>query len=30
MIIIDEPEIHFHPQMQRSFAKMMEKVNENI
>lgn len=30
MIIIDEPEIHFHPQMQRSFARMMEKINYNI
>gem|GEM_PF-749147 len=30
MIIIDEPEIHFHPQMQRSFARMIEKINQNI
>lgn len=30
MIIVDEPEIHFHPQMQRSFARMIEKVNQNI
>jgi predicted ATPase len=30
MIFIDEPEIHFHPQMQRSFARMMEKINQNI
>ncbi len=30
MIIIDEPEIHFHPQMQRSFWRMIEKINQNI
>jgi len=30
MVIIDEPEIHFHPQMQRSFARMIEKINHNI
>lgn len=30
MIIIDEPEIHFHPQMQRSFVRMIEKINMNI
>ncbi len=30
MVIIDEPEIHFHPQMQRSFARMIEKMNYNI
>ncbi|MEI8092473.1 MAG: AAA family ATPase [bacterium] len=30
MLIIDEPEIHFHPQMQRSLSRMMEKVSENI
>ncbi len=30
MVIIDEPEIHFHPQMQRSFARMIEKINKNI
>jgi len=30
MIIIDEPEIHFHPQMQRSFSRMIEKINQNI
>jgi len=30
MLIINEPEIHFHPQMQRSLARMLEKVNENI
>lgn len=30
MVIIDEPEIHFHPQMQRSFSRMIEKINQNI
>lgn len=30
MIIVDEPEIHFHPQMQRSFSRMVEKINANI
>jgi predicted ATP-dependent endonuclease of OLD family len=30
MIIVDEPEIHFHPQMQRSFSRMIEKINQNI
>jgi len=30
MVIIDEPEIHFHPQMQRSFVRMIEKINKNI
>jgi predicted ATPase len=30
MIFIDEPEIHFHPQMQRSFSRMIEKMNERI
>lgn len=30
MMIIDEPEIHFHPQMQRSFARMIEKIYQNI
>jgi len=30
MLIVDEPEIHFHPQMQRSFARMIEKINQNI
>jgi len=30
MIFIDEPEIHFHPQMQRSFSRMIEKINQNI
>ena len=30
MLIIDEPEIHFHPQMQRSFSRMIEKINQNI
>jgi len=30
MLIIDEPEIHFHPQMQRSFARMIEKIHQNI
>jgi putative ATP-dependent endonuclease of the OLD family len=30
MVIIDEPEIHFHPQMQRSFSRMVEKINQNI
>ena len=30
MIIIDEPEIHFHPQMQRSLSRMIEKINQNI
>jgi len=30
IIIVDEPEIHFHPQMQRSFSRMIEKINQNI
>ena len=30
MIIIDEPETHFHPQMQRSFSRMIERINQNI
>lgn len=30
MIIINEPEIHFHPQMQRSFSRMIEKINQHI
>ena len=30
MVIVDEPEIHFHPQMQRSFSRMIEKINQNI
>lgn len=30
MIIVNEPEIHFHPQMQRSFSRMIEKINERI
>jgi predicted ATP-dependent endonuclease of OLD family len=30
LLIIDEPEIHFHPQMQKRLAKMLEKLNENI
>lgn len=30
MLIVDEPEIHFHPQMQRSFSRMIEKINQNI
>ena len=30
MIIIDEPEIHFHPQMQKTFARMIEKISQNI
>lgn len=30
VLIIDEPELHFHPQMQRRLAKMLEKLNENI
>lgn len=30
MVMIDEPEIHFHPQMQRSFARMIEKISQNI
>lgn len=29
-LIIDEPEIYFHPQMQRSFVRMVEKVSSNI
>ncbi|MEI7563963.1 MAG: AAA family ATPase [bacterium] len=29
-MIIDEPEIHFHPQMQRSLARMMERISDNI
>lgn len=30
LLFVDEPEIHFHPQMQRSFARMIEKINQNI
>lgn len=30
MVIVDEPEIHFHPQMQRSFSRMIERINQNI
>lgn len=30
LIIIDEPEIHFHPQMQRSFWRIIENMNKNI
>lgn len=29
-LIIDEPEIYFHPQMQRSFVRMIEKISSNI
>lgn len=29
-VLFDEPEIHFHPQMQRSFIKMLEKISQNI
>lgn len=29
-MLIDEPEIHTHPQMQRSIVRMLEKVSENI
>ena len=28
--IIDEPEVYFHPQMQRSFVRMVEKISSNI
>lgn len=30
LLIIDEPEIHFHPQIQRRLIKMLEKLSENI
>ena len=30
LLIVDEPEIHFHPQMQRSFSRMIEKMNQHI
>ncbi len=30
LLIIDEPEMHFHPQMQRSLSRMMEKISKNI
>lgn len=30
LLIIDEPELHFHPQIQRRLAKMLEKLNQNI
>lgn len=30
LLIIDEPELHFHPQMQKRLAKMLEKLNHNI
>jgi len=29
-LIIDEPEVYFHPQMQRSFVRMVEKISSNI
>lgn len=29
-ILFDEPEIHFHPQMQKIFIRMLEKVSQNI
>lgn len=29
-LVIDEPEISFHPQMQRSFVRMIEKISSNI
>ena len=30
LLIIDEPEMHFHPQMQKRLIRMLEKLNENI
>lgn len=30
LLIIDSPELHFHPQMQKRLAKMLEKLNHNI
>jgi putative ATP-dependent endonuclease of the OLD family len=30
LLIIDEPELHFHPQMQRRLSKMLEKLSQNI
>jgi predicted ATP-dependent endonuclease of OLD family len=30
LLMIDEPEIHFHPQMQRSFSRMMEKMSQSM
>jgi predicted ATP-dependent endonuclease of OLD family len=29
-MIIDEPEIHFHPQMQKRLIRMLEKMSTNI
>ncbi|MFZ2150581.1 MAG: AAA family ATPase [Candidatus Absconditicoccaceae bacterium] len=29
-IMIDEPEIHAHPQMQRSFIRMLQKISKNL
>jgi len=30
MLLIDEPEVFFHPQMQRGLARMTEKISSNI
>lgn len=30
VIMIDEPEIHAHPQMQRSFIRMLQKISKNL
>ncbi|MEI6672559.1 MAG: hypothetical protein WCL02_04345 [bacterium] len=28
--MVDEPEIHFHPQMQRSYSRIIEKITQHI
>ncbi len=30
MFVVDEPELYFHPQMQRNFIRMAEKISSNI
>lgn len=30
IMMIDEPEIHAHPQMQRSFIRMLQKISKNL
>ena len=30
LLVIDEPEMHFHPQMQRSLSAFMERISRNI